>query len=93
MAPPGAFGAGPRAGAPAGGFPAAGGGRECGASGGVIWVSAAVAHWEQYGVSGVMTFIVNQDGVVYQKDLGKNTAAIAQKMTRFNPDSTWKQVG
>ncbi len=37
-----------------------------------------------------MTFAVNQDGVVYQKDLGANTAATAQSMTAFNPDSRWK---
>jgi hypothetical protein len=39
-----------------------------------------------------MTFIVNHDGVVYQKDLGPNTAALAQAMTMFNPDETWKQL-
>lgn len=42
-----------------------------------------------YGNSGVMTFIVNHDGVVYQKDLGPNTAATVQKITKFNPDKTW----
>jgi len=39
-----------------------------------------------------MTFIVNQDGVVYQKDLGPNTAASARAMKPFNPDSTWQKV-
>jgi hypothetical protein len=39
-----------------------------------------------------MTFLVNHDGVLYEKDLGPETAAVAQKMTRFNPDSTWKRV-
>ena len=53
---------------------------------------ALVAHPAQYGVSGVMTFIVNHDGVVYQKDLGPNSAAIARAMKEFNPDSTWKKV-
>jgi len=53
---------------------------------------ALVAFPAQYGVSGVMTFIVNQDGVVYQKDLGLNTAAIARAMKQFNPDSTWQKV-
>jgi hypothetical protein len=53
---------------------------------------ALVAFPAQYGVSGVMTFIVNQDGVVYQKDLGPNTAAIARAMTQFNPDSTWTKA-
>jgi hypothetical protein len=53
---------------------------------------ALVAYPARYGVSGVMTFIVNQDGVVYQKDLGPNSAAIARAMKEFNPDSTWKKV-
>jgi hypothetical protein len=53
---------------------------------------ALVAYPARYGVSGVMTFIVNQDGVVYQKDLGPNSAAIARAMTQFNPDSTWQKV-
>ena len=53
---------------------------------------ALVAHPAQYGVSGVMTFVVNHDGVVYQKDLGPRTAAIATAMKEFNPDSTWKKV-
>jgi hypothetical protein len=35
---------------------------------------------------------VNHDGVLFEKDLGNDTAAIAQKMTRFEPDSTWKRV-
>jgi Protein of unknown function (DUF2950) len=53
---------------------------------------ALVAYPAQYGVSGVMTFIVNHDGVVYQKDLGPRTAAIALAMKEFNPDGTWKKV-
>ncbi len=53
---------------------------------------ALVAYPAQYGVSGVMTFIVNHDGVVYQKDLGPRTAAIALSMKEFNPDSTWKKI-
>jgi hypothetical protein len=53
---------------------------------------ALVAYPAQYGDSGVMTFIVNHDGVVYQKDLGPNTAAIARAMKEFNPDSTWKKI-
>jgi hypothetical protein len=51
-----------------------------------------VAYPAQYGSSGIMTFIVNHDGVVYQKDLGANTASVAQSMTRFNPDKTWTPV-
>jgi len=51
---------------------------------------ALVAFPAQYGASGIMTFIVNHDGVVYQKDLGPNTARIAGQMARFDPDGTWK---
>jgi hypothetical protein len=39
-----------------------------------------------------MTFIVNFEGIVYQKDLGPGTAGIAGKMKTFNPDSTWKKA-
>jgi hypothetical protein len=53
---------------------------------------ALIAHPAVYGTSGVMSFIVNQDGRVYQKDLGPQTAKIAAKITRFNPDSGWKKV-
>jgi len=50
---------------------------------------AMVAFPAQYGVSGVMTFIVNNDGVVYQQDLGPETPELAEKMKLFNPDSSW----
>ena len=53
---------------------------------------ALVAYPAKYASSGVMSFIVNQDGVVYQKDLGKNTEKTAQAMKLFNPDSSWKKV-
>jgi hypothetical protein len=53
---------------------------------------ALVAYPARWGASGVMTFIVNHDGVVYQKNLGKQTAALAAKMARFDPDSTWSRV-
>ncbi len=52
---------------------------------------AMVAYPSQYGSSGIMTFIVNHDGVVYQKNLGPKTPQIATSMTRFNPDKTWKK--
>lgn len=52
---------------------------------------ALVAYPAIYGNSGVMTFIVNHDGVVFQKDLGPSTASVAGKMTKFNPDATWKR--
>jgi hypothetical protein len=53
---------------------------------------AMVAYPAQYGSSGIMTFIVNHDGVVYEKDLGPNTTALAQSMTKFDPDETWKKL-
>jgi hypothetical protein len=51
-----------------------------------------VAYPAEYRNSGVMTFIVNYAGQVYQKDLGPDTPDIAEKMTSFNPDSNWKKV-
>ena len=51
-----------------------------------------VAYPANYGVSGVMTFIVNHDGIVYEKNLGKDTAKIARAMKLFNPDKTWKKI-
>jgi hypothetical protein len=53
---------------------------------------AFVAYPAEYGNSGVMTFIINQDGVLLQKDLGKNTKETATAMTEFDPDATWSQV-
>jgi Protein of unknown function (DUF2950) len=53
---------------------------------------ALVAFPAEYGASGVMTFIVNHDGVVYQKDLGANTTRLAEAMKRFDPDGTWQKV-
>jgi hypothetical protein len=53
---------------------------------------ALVAYPAEYGDSGVMTFIVNQDGVAYEKDLGKDTEKIATAMKKFDPDKTWKKV-
>ena len=52
---------------------------------------ALVAWPAAYGSTGVMTFVVNHGGVVFEKDLGPGTAAAAQKMTLFNPDKSWKQ--
>jgi hypothetical protein len=53
---------------------------------------AVVAYPAIYGNSGVMTFMVNHEGVVYEKNLGKNTAKAAAAMASFNPDPTWKKV-
>ena len=52
---------------------------------------AFVAYPAEYRSSGVMTFIVGQDGVVYRKDLGKKTAVLAKAMKEYNPDSSWKK--
>jgi hypothetical protein len=49
-----------------------------------------VAWPAEYGVSGIMSFIVNQDGVVYEKDLGPRTGTLAKAMTKYNPDKTWR---
>ena len=49
-----------------------------------------VAYPADYGNSGVMTFIVNQDGEVFQKDLGPRTETLAPRIDSFNPDKTWK---
>jgi hypothetical protein len=51
-----------------------------------------VAYPATYGSSGVMTFVVNQDGSVYQKDLGRDTSNLAAKITEYNPDSSWERV-
>lgn len=53
---------------------------------------ALIAAPSQYGVTGVKTFMVSHDGVVYEKDLGPNTLEIAKGIDLFNPDKTWKPV-
>jgi Protein of unknown function (DUF2950) len=53
---------------------------------------ALVAYPAEYGNSGVMTFLVNHKGVVYQKDLGPRTAKRINGFTWFNPDQTWKKI-
>lgn len=60
------------------------------ANGKMIGGYALVAYPAAYGNTGIMTFIVNYEGAVYEKDLGPDTATIVQKMTRFDPDPTWK---
>jgi hypothetical protein len=50
-----------------------------------------IAYPAERGVSGVMTFVVNHDGVVFSKDLGENTAKLAAEMTTFDPDDSWKR--
>ena len=53
---------------------------------------AVVAYPAKYGDSGIMTFVVDKDGVILQKDLGEKTQEIASAMTAFDPDSTWTIV-
>lgn len=54
---------------------------------------ALIAYPVQYGVSGIMTFIVNHQGIVYEKDLGPDTESTARAMQAYNPDQTWKKAG
>jgi Protein of unknown function (DUF2950) len=51
-----------------------------------------LAYPAEYRSSGVMTFIVNQSGVIYQKDLGENSAEVAQQMTEYKRDNTWTRA-
>jgi hypothetical protein len=53
---------------------------------------ALIAYPAQYGNSGIMTFLVNHDGTVFQKDLGPNTAELARKIHAFAPDQSWTKV-
>lgn len=53
---------------------------------------ALIAYPANYGNTGVMSFVVNHRGVVYEKDLGENTAAQAAAMNLFDPDATWRPV-
>lgn len=53
---------------------------------------ALIAWPAHYDETGIMTFIVNQDGIVYEKDLGIDTAEKAAEITSFNPDASWKRV-
>ena len=53
---------------------------------------ALIAYPAKYGNSGVMTFLVNHAGIVFQKDLGRQTDFVAKRMILFDPDQTWKKV-
>jgi len=74
------------------GAAANGGARDYMVDGMLIRGFAFAAYPAAYRNSGVMTFIVNQDGVVYQKDLGPQTAELAAAMQEYNPDATWEQA-
>jgi hypothetical protein len=71
---------------------APGGAKDYVVGGKMVGGFAFVAYPAEYGNSGVMTFIINQDGVLLQKDLGKATTETATAMTEFDPDSTWSVV-
>ena len=62
------------------------------AHGRMIGGFALVAYPARWGASGVMTLIVDHEGVVYEKNLGEATAAIASRMTSFNPDASWSKT-
>jgi len=53
---------------------------------------ALIAYPAKYGSSGIMTFVVNQDGVIYQKDLGDGTETAVAGITSFNPDQSWSAI-
>lgn len=53
---------------------------------------AAIAYPARYGASGIKTFMVNHDGLVFEKDLGQDTGSVAPRITAYNPDTTWKQT-
>lgn len=74
------------------GSAAKGGARDYMVNGKLTRGFAFVAYPAQYRNSGVMTFCVNQDGVVYQKDLGPDTAKLAAAMTEYNPDKSWENA-
>jgi hypothetical protein len=59
-------------------------------NGNMIGGFALVAYPAAHGESGIMTFIVNQQGRVYQKNLGPDTEKLAEKMTTYDPDNTWR---
>ena len=58
-------------------------------NGAMIGGFALLATPAEYGVTGIQTFIVNHNGIVYQKDLGPDSASLAKQITKYNPDKTW----
>jgi len=61
-------------------------------NGAMIGGFALIAYPSMYQVTGVKTFMVSHDGVVYEKDLGPNSIDIAKSIERFDPDKSWKPV-
>ena len=74
------------------GAAAKGGARSYIVSGEMSGGFGVIAYPADYGQGGIMTFIVNQDGVVYQKDLGEDTLKVAAGLNEYNPDGTWAEV-
>jgi hypothetical protein len=74
------------------GSAAAGGAFDYVVRGNMIGGFAMVAYPAEYRNSGVMTFLVNYTGTVFQKDLGSDTSKLAERMTSFNPDRSWQKV-
>jgi hypothetical protein len=74
------------------GAAAPGGAKSYVANGNMSGGFALVAWPAEYDLTGIMTFIVNQEGNVYEKDLGPESAATASKMTEYDPDNTWQRV-
>jgi len=72
---------------------APGGAKDYVVDGKMVGGFAFIAYPAEYGNSGVMTFIINHDGVLLQKDLGKATRETATAMSEFDPDTSWSQVG
>jgi hypothetical protein len=71
---------------------AAGGAIDYVVKGEMIGGFALIAWPAEYGVSGVQTFIINHEGLLYGKDLGINTPMLARQVTRYNPDKSWHPV-
>lgn len=71
---------------------ASGGAFDYVADGKMVLGFALVAYPAKYGASGIMTFIVNQEGTIYQKNLGEDTATVAAALTAFDPDGTWYKI-
>jgi hypothetical protein len=74
------------------GSSARGGSRDYLVNGKLTGGFALIAYPVDYGASGIMTFIVNQDGVVWQRDLGENTTTDVASIRQFNPDSKWTPI-
>jgi hypothetical protein len=53
---------------------------------------AVLAHPAEYGVSGIMTFLINRNGILFQKDLGEKTESLAAAITAYDPDDSWSVV-